>query len=135
MDWRWERRGEWDDDDEVSARGDGKPAGEPEGELAYALGLTPSEAAIGCSRSSIYGCGEYEGSWALGFSVTVLDDVREGDNGGGGAAFGLSTGWRCGGGEAASSSSVSGLAMRRPPSVCDRLRSPFIVPAAGQLWR
>jgi hypothetical protein len=53
IDWRWERRGEWDDDDEVSARGDGNAAGEPEGELAYALGLTPSEPAAGCSRSSI----------------------------------------------------------------------------------
>jgi hypothetical protein len=33
IDWRWERRGECEDVDEVSARGDGKPAGEPEGEL------------------------------------------------------------------------------------------------------
>jgi hypothetical protein len=33
MDWRWERRGECEDVDEVSAKGEGKAAGEPEGEL------------------------------------------------------------------------------------------------------
>jgi len=34
MDWRWARRGEWDDDDDVSASGEGRPKGDDEGEWA-----------------------------------------------------------------------------------------------------
>jgi hypothetical protein len=66
--------------------------------------------------------------------VTVFDDeAREGDGG----DVAISWAWLdcCeGGGE----SSSSGFAMRSPPSVCDRLRSPFIVAASGtgqQHWQ
>jgi hypothetical protein len=67
----------------------------------------------------------------------VLDDeAREGDDDGWGAASAACAGG-CGcGGEAGDAlSSSSGFAMRSPPRDCDRLRSPFIVAASGQLWR
>jgi hypothetical protein len=74
--------------------------------------------------------------WRSGRSwVTVFDDeARVGEGGDGGDV--VSSWLLCwvGGGE----SSSSGLAMRSPPSVCDRLRSPFIVAATGtgqQHWR
>jgi hypothetical protein len=68
----------------------------------------------------------------------VLDDeAREGDDDDRGAASSLSSGGCCCccGGEAGDALSSSGFAMRSPPRDCDRLRSPFIVAAAGQHWR
>jgi hypothetical protein len=65
----------------------------------------------------------------------VLDDeAREGDDDGWSAASAARTGC-CGGDAGDALSSSSGFAMRSPPRDCDRLRSPFIVAASGQLWR
>lgn len=65
----------------------------------------------------------------------VLDDeAPDGDEVGRGAILWLSA---CDGGgeEVGDASSSSGFAIRSPPRDCDRLRSPFIVAAAGQRWR
>lgn len=62
--------------------------------------------------------------------MMVLDDeARECDGAGGGAAALWVACGGGGGGEDAGDalSSSSGFAMRRPPSDCDRLRSPFMV--------
>lgn len=68
--------------------------------------------------------------FVLRASVTVLSE--ECDEGGGGRALG-----ELGevGEATASDSSSSGLAMRRPPNDCDRLKSPFMMfeTAAGDV--
>lgn len=92
-----------------------------------ALGLTPSRLPVlGSSRWA-------DVSWGLGRSVTVLDDeARDGDDGGRGAAPGASAAGCRGAGGGDGSSSSSGFAIRSPPRACERLKSPFMVTAAGQ---
>lgn len=132
MDCLWERRGECDDDDVVSANGEDTPAGDDEGELAgYTFGASATEAAGGASCTYDCECGASWGRYC-GRSVTVLDDeALEGDEEGRCATFWFSTGscWEGGGGDSGGEerSSSSGLAMRSPPRVWERLRSPFIV--------
>jgi len=100
-----------------------------------ALALIPSEPSAGCCSGRASG-GSRDGGCNCCLSVTVLDDeAREGDDAGRGAAPSLFR--ACGDasdgdGDAQSS---SGFAMRSPPRDCDRLRSPFIVAAGGQLGR
>lgn len=64
------------------------------------------------------------------WSVTVLDDDCDGDDGG--RACDVCNSPCCWGGGEGEPTSSSGLAMRSPPRDCDRLRSPFIMVAGGQ---
>lgn len=92
-----------------------------------AFGLKPSDPVAGWGSGMK--CGGADG---LGLSVMVLDeDACEGDDEGRGAAGGRLSVGGCGGGEGEDGSS-SGFAMRSPPRDCERLRSPFIMAAAGQ---
>jgi len=87
---------------------------------AFALKPSEPDEAWGSGSSCGAGCG-------FGWSVIVLDeDAREDDEGRRTAVEESSAAASCagwGGGEG----DESGFAMRRPPSDCERLRSPFIV--------
>jgi hypothetical protein len=94
-----------------------------------AFASMPSEPSAECGSARPSG-----GSRRGCVSVTVLDDEAcEGALGGRGAAL-WSSCVGCGD-EAGDALSSSGFAMRSPPRDCDRLRSPFIVAATGQLGR
>lgn len=81
----------------------------------------PCELPIGGEEDS--GRAEFE----RGLAVTVLDDECE-DSGGRSAKDEELSDGATGGGEGEFEVSSSGLAMRKPPSVSDRLISPFMAP-------
>lgn len=126
MDCRWDNRGEAPYDDCSAASGEAWFGGVVEELVEKVFGLNPSDPDTGWASGS-----RWEGICCRCFSVIVLeDDACEGDDGGRAAAVWLSAGcWGGGEGELGSS---SGFAMRSPPRDCDRLRSPFIMAAAGQ---
>src|SRR5205823_1450480 len=111
---------------DCSASGESWAGDVPADSAEKAFGLKPSGLDSGCDSGS-----RCEGICCFCFSVMVLDDdACEGDDGGPTAASSCFSAGCWGGGEGEPRSS-SGFAMRNPPRDCDRLRSPFIMAAAG----